>query len=194
MLFLVQVHHEIDQCAFQACAKAAVKDETAASHFGGAFEIDDVQIGAEVPMWFYFKSEFRLVAPCPDFYVVIFRIADRYAVMRNVRHAHHDKIQALFHIAQFVIDRFDFFADLAHLRNRFIRIFLVARHQSNVLGCFVAFRLQFLCLGNQFPALQVQTFKIIQYGNILTAFCKFRFHFFKIGSYKSNVQHKLFLL
>ena len=94
----VRVGHEVDEGALQAGAQAAQQDEAAGGQLHRALEVDDAQLGAQVPVRLHleaFGDEVARRAPTAHFGVVVLVVAHRRGVGRHVRRGQQQLAQGL---------------------------------------------------------------------------------------------------
>jgi hypothetical protein len=80
----VQVEHEVDERARQPRALAHQHGEPRAGDLRAALEVEDAQLGPEVPVRLRLEVERGGIAHAPHFAVVVGAPADRHARMRDV--------------------------------------------------------------------------------------------------------------
>ena len=89
----VRVQEVVDERTLEAGACAAEHRETAARKLIATIEIEDVQIGAKIPMGLEIEIELARRAPATALGVFAFVFAHRSGVARNVRRAHQNVIE-----------------------------------------------------------------------------------------------------
>jgi hypothetical protein len=84
MLPSVHIEHEIDQGALQFRAHVPVQGEACAGDFGGAFEVENAELGSEIPVRLRLEVEARRLGEAPHLNVVLRRAAHRNGLMRDI--------------------------------------------------------------------------------------------------------------
>ncbi len=115
VLARVNVQHEVDQRAFQPGADAPIDGKPRAGDFGGALQIQNLQLGPEIPMRLGLKIELARLAPAADFDVVVRALAHRHGFVRNIRNAGHQIAESFIDGLGFFIQGSNAIADLADL-------------------------------------------------------------------------------
>ena len=107
-------------------AGAAINGETRSGDLGGAGEIQNTQLLADIPMVLRLKIELRRLAPAAYFAVIVFALADRNARMRQIRQSQHEALELALRsqpAAFAVANRFAHLFAFAHQRARIARRF-----------------------------------------------------------------------
>ncbi len=94
MLAGVQVEHEVHQRALQPRAQVPIDGEARAGQLGGALQVEDAQLLAQLPVRLGREVELRRRAPAAHFDVVRFGLADRNAVVGKIGDAGQDVAQS----------------------------------------------------------------------------------------------------
>ena len=80
----VRIEEEVDKGAFQAGASATENGKTAAGELVAALEVEDVQIGAQIPVRLKVEVELARGAPAATLDVLVLVLAVRRGLARNV--------------------------------------------------------------------------------------------------------------
>src|SRR3989449_11422529 len=110
----MQIQHEVDQCPFQARARAAVYREPSASHAGGALEVQDAERFAELPVLLGRERQRGWLPPTPDFLIRGGIRADRYGWMRDVGDPEREGVQPVFGVAQGIFEGLESVSPASH--------------------------------------------------------------------------------
>ena len=86
----VGVQEEVDDGALQPGTQPAVDGETRAGDLGGGVKVQNLQIGADVPVGLGLPAELTGRAPTAHFHVFAVVLADRHAGVGDVGHAHQE--------------------------------------------------------------------------------------------------------
>ncbi len=115
MLAGVNVQKEIDERPLQSRADAPVNRKPRAGDLGGALQIQDLQLRAQIPMRLGFEIELARLAPAAHFDVVVRALAHRHGLVRDVGDAGHQIAKGFVGGLGLFIQRRDAFADGAAL-------------------------------------------------------------------------------
>ena len=86
----VGVQEEVDDGALQPGTQPAVDGKTRAGDLGGGVKVQNLQIGADVPVGLGLPAELTGRAPTAHFHVFAVVLADRHAGVGDVGHAHQE--------------------------------------------------------------------------------------------------------
>ncbi len=89
----MQVDHELRQCAMQPRDRATQQRKARAGQLGGGFKVQPAELFAEGNVVFDFEIELSRRAPAAHFDVVVFVLADRNRLVRQVRDTEQDRIE-----------------------------------------------------------------------------------------------------
>ncbi len=112
MLVGVQVQHEVDQRALELRAGPHQDRESRAGDLGGALEINDAELGTEIPVRFRLEVEAAGIAPGAHDLVVGRALPHRHAAVRDVRQRLEQARALLLDRLQLDIERLDLLAAL----------------------------------------------------------------------------------
>ena len=107
VLARVQVEHEADERAGQACAGAQQQGEPGAGHPHRPLEVDDAERRSEVPMRLRFEVELAGRSPASDLDVVVGALAHRDALVRRVGQREQQRRTFLFERRELRVERLD---------------------------------------------------------------------------------------
>ena len=110
----VQIEHPGDQGALQPRARALQNIKARAGQLGAAFEVDDAQGGAEVPMRKGLEVEFARLADGLEHDILVLSFSVRYAFIGDIRERGHECIQVAIHIREARVEFADLITDEAH--------------------------------------------------------------------------------
>src|SRR6266436_2957344 len=119
MLARVQVHHEIDEGAFQFCAGASETDKTAPAEFCRPLRIKKIQSCAERSVICRF-DQLRFLAPSADDSICAGILANGNALMRQVRNLKKQVVLSRLGSRRSRIEIGDLIADLANTLLEFV--------------------------------------------------------------------------
>ena len=158
----VKVDEEVHDRAHEPRALAAVDDEARAAHLRRPLQIDDPEIGGDVPVRAHALRRARL-APAPDDDVLLL------ATLRHVRAGHvrdleQRPLQLALDADALGLDRRDLVAEHAAARDQVIGALLVALEPGDLLARCVALRLLLLDRLDQRAALAVERLEAVERG------------------------------
>ncbi len=84
MLARVHIEEEVDQRPLQLRAHAPIDGEARARDFGGAFQVENVQLRAQIPVSLGFEIECWRLPPTADLDVVLRGFSHRHRLVRNI--------------------------------------------------------------------------------------------------------------
>ena len=156
MLARMRVQHEVDQRALQLRAQPKIDGKPGAGDFGSPVEIENSQVGADIPMRLGFEVECAGLAERAYHQIVVGGLPDRHRLMRNVRNA--SQQLAIFRIG-FIGDRGESGNPLADFAGHTLQIGSVCAFFAQP-GDFARLQVlvpaQFFALGDGSPALRVE--------------------------------------
>jgi hypothetical protein len=158
MLAGVQVEHPADQCAFEPGAMAEHHMEAAAGKLHAALEIDDAQLRSQLPVRQRLKAKPGRgagLALLANDRVLALVCTDRDALVRQVRHEIHRRLQILINLAQLLLQVLDALVDAAHLFDQRLALLLVLE-PADLLRGDVALVAQVFQLLQDLPAAGIQ--------------------------------------
>src|SRR5689334_8084723 len=85
VLARVHVEKKIDQGALQTGAGSPIYSEAGAGDLRGALQIEDMQIGPQIPVGLRFEIKLSGLAPAMDLDVVVRTASNRNRFVRNIR-------------------------------------------------------------------------------------------------------------
>src|ERR1019366_6760557 len=110
----MHVEEKVYKCALQPGAQAPVEREARAGDLAGAREIEDTELGTEVPMCLGLEVELRWLANSADFHVVVGGTAHRDGFVRDIGDAGEQFLELLVDGLHLFIERGDLLRDGAH--------------------------------------------------------------------------------
>ena len=154
----VRIQEVVDESALKTGACAAEHRETAARKLIATIEIEDVQIGAKIPMGLEIEIELARRAPATALGVFAFVFAHRSGVARNVRRAHQNVIELGVDFFALGACLGELFVDLANLFLGSFGLFLFASaHElADFLRSGIALGLQAFLGGNSLATLFIE--------------------------------------
>ena len=154
----VRIEEIVDERALKTSACAAEHRETAARELIASIEIEDVQIGAKIPMRLEIEIELARRAPATALGVFAFVFAHRSGVARNVRRSHQNVIELGVDFPALGACLGELFVDLANLLLGSFGLFLFASaHElADFLRSGIAFGLQAFLGGDSLATLLVE--------------------------------------
>ena len=171
----VHVQEKVDQCPFQFGAQPPVKRKARARDFAGAGEIQNPQLGSQIPMRFGLEIELRRFAGAAHLHVVGFRFADRDGLVGNIRNAGQQLLELLVYGVHLVVERRDSLSDSANFLLPLRGVGAFALELADLDGFLVLARLQLLCLGNRRTAPGIQVAETLQVDRATTGRETFRY-------------------
>ena len=154
----VRVQEEVDKGALQAGAGATENGEAAAGELVAALEVEDVEVGAQVPVRLKVEVELARGAPAATLDVLVLVLTVRGGIARNVGQVSHEVVLLLLEGGAALGQTVNLLVDGAHgLLGGLGLVLLALLHQSaNLLGLGVTRGLKFLDLGDDGTALVVE--------------------------------------
>ena len=105
MLARVDVQKKVDERPLQTRAHAPINGEPRAGDLGGALQIQDLELRAQIPMRFGREIELAGLAPAANFDVVVSAFADGHGLVRDVGDAGHQIAEGIVDGLGFLIER-----------------------------------------------------------------------------------------
>ena len=154
----MRVEEEVDEGALQTGAGATENGEAAAGELVAALEVEDVEVGAQVPVRLKVEIELARGAPTTALDVLVLVLAKRGGLARNVGQVSHKVVQLLLKSASALGQTVNLLVDGAHgLLGGLGLVLLALLHQgANLLGLGVTRGLELLDLGDDGTALVVE--------------------------------------
>ena len=154
----VRVQEEVDEGALKTGAGATENGKTAAGELVAALEVEDVQIGAQIPVRLKVEVELARGAPTTALNVLVLVLAVRRGLARDVGQVSHEVILLLLESASALGQTVNLLVDGAHgLLGGLCLVLLALLHQgADLLGLGVARSLELLDLGDDGTALVVE--------------------------------------
>ena len=136
----VRIEEIVDERALKTSARTAEHRETAARKLIASIEIEDVQIGAKIPMGLEIEIELARRAPAAALGVFAFVFAHRSGVARNVRRSHQNVIELGVDFLALGACLGELFVDLANLLLGSFGLFLLPAPMSLPISLEAALR------------------------------------------------------
>ena len=154
----MRIEEIVDERTLKTSACTAEHRETAARKLIASIEIEDVQIGAKIPMGLEIEIELARRAPATALGVFAFVFAHRGGVARNVRRSHQNVIELGVDFLALGACLGELFVDLANLLLGSFGLFLFASaHElADFLRSGIAFGLQAFLSGDSLATLLVE--------------------------------------
>ena len=154
----VRIEEEVDEGALQAGASATENGKTAAGELVAALEVEDVQIGAQIPVRLKVEVELARGAPAATLDVLVLVLAVRRGLARNVGQVSHEVVLLLLESSAALGQAVNLLVDGAHgLLGGLGLVLLALLHQgADLLGLGITRSLELLDLGDDGTALVVE--------------------------------------
>ena len=174
MLAGVDIKHEGDKGAFELCSIAPVDGEAGAGDLRCAFEVENAELHAELPVGFGLEAEGGDGSPLFDFDVAALVGADGDFVAGEIGNAGEDGAQLFFRLVGGGFELVHAGFQGAGFFHHSARVLTGLLQPRDFLGEFIALRFQLLGFGDAFPAAVIEPAKISQEGGgILAAVAEF---------------------
>ena len=154
----VRVEEEVDEGTLQAGAGATENGKAATGELVATLELEDVQIGAQIPVRLKVEVELARGAPAATLDVLVLVLTVRGGLARNVGQVSHEVVLLLLKSGTALGQTVDLLVDGAHgLLGGLGLVLLALLHQgANLLGLGVTRGLELLDLGDDGTALVVE--------------------------------------
>ena len=154
----MRVKEEVDEGALQAGTGATENGEAAAGELVAALEVENVQIGTQIPVRLKVEVELARGAPATTLDVLVFVLAKRGGLARDVGQMSHEVVLLLLEGGAALGQTVDLLVNGAHgLLGGLGLVLLALLHQgADLLGLGVARGLELLDLGDDGTALVVE--------------------------------------
>ena len=154
----MRVQEEVDEGALQAGAGATENGEAAAGELVAALEVENVQIGAQVPVRLKVEVELARGAPTATLDVLVLVLAKRGGLARDVGQVGHKVVLLLLEGGAALGQAIDLLVDGAHgLLGSLGLVLLALLHQgADLLGLGVTRGLELLDLGDDGTTLVIE--------------------------------------
>ena len=186
----VDVEHVVDEGALEAGTLALQHREAAVGQLDAALEVDDAQLGAEVPVRLEVEVELAGGAPAADLGVVIFAGAHRGLLGAHVGHAHGQGLELGVDFGLLCVELGDLVAHQAHgLLLGLCLLLLAGLHPgTDLLGGGIALGLEGLDLADDLAALGVCVEEDVDVPLVVAVLAVFR-DLLGVFADKANVEH-----
>ncbi len=189
-VFGVGVQVVVDDGALESGAGAFVEMEAGSGDFRGGLRVQDAEVSTEVPVRFGFEAEVFRLAPAADLNVFGVILADRDALVRNVRDAEDDLLLTVCERRELLVVRLDLGLDLAHLGEDLGGVSPGLLDLGDLLGSFVLLLFQFVVLLLQRAALRVDGDELVDFRiQVAVAGLDRSFDALRVFSDDFDVQH-----
>ena len=154
----VRVQEEVDKGALQAGAGATENGEAAAGELVATLEVEDIEVGAQIPVRLKVKVELARGAPAATLDVLVLVLTVRGGLARNVGQVRHEVVLLLLKSGTALGQTVNLLVDGAHgLLGGLGLVLLALLHQgTDLLGLGVTRGLELLDLGDDGTALVVE--------------------------------------
>ena len=186
----MQVEHEVHQRPLQLRTQVPIDGEARARQLDRAFQIEDAELGAQVPV--RLRSEIKLGrrAPAPHFDILLGAVADRHAGMRQIRNARQNIAQPGIEIRRSFLQRLNLLAQILGLGHGGAGVLPALFQLRDFFRRFIPLRLAGLSLSNSLAALRVNFAKVLQHGSrIHAALAQLFFHQRQVVANEIQIKH-----
>ncbi len=154
----VRIEEEVDEGALKTGAGATENGEAAAGELVAALEVEDVQIGAQIPVRLKVEVELARGAPAATLDVLVLVLTVRGGIARNVGQVSHEVVLLLLESGAALGQTVNLLVDGAHgLLGGLGLVLLALPHQgADLLGLGIARSLELLDLGDDGTTLVVE--------------------------------------
>ena len=166
MVTSVDIEHEVDERALQPRAQPPVEGKARARDLGGALEVENAQLRAEVPVGLRFEVELPRLAHAPHLHVVFGIFAHRHGFMGNVGNTgqqvskrHVERLDQLIAVRDHLLLR-------AHLLLQLAGVGALALQLSDRGALGIHLGLQLFGQGDCVAPLSIQLAKAVEAGNV----------------------------
>ena len=184
----MQVEHEVDQGSLQSSPQAPVESEAGARYLGGASEIQNSQILADIPVGFGGKGELGLFSPSADLRIVRFGLSDGYAVVGQIRDHGKKSVELLLDFPEVRVHCFDPLGNLLHLTGQFRCVLSGLFHGRDLFRGLILTVFEGFHFLEESPAVLVQTRELIKV-HLRTALTSFLNDEVQVISHEFDVEH-----
>ncbi len=190
VLARMQIEHEVRERPLELRAQIPVHRKARPGQLHGAFQVEDPEISAQIPMWLGSEIKFRRRAPAPDFYVVIRAVPNRHARVRQVGNAGKNLSQPRVQIGCSLLQLRNPLAQFLRLRHRRAGVLPAFLQLGNLFRSLVSLRLACLSLSNGLPAVRIHLAEVLEHrSRIHAALAQLLFNQWQVFTNKIQIEH-----
>ena len=165
----VQVEHKLGECAVQPGEIAVHHHKTRTGHVGGHFIVHHSELVAEVDVIERLEVKFLRRTPAPGFFIVVFILAQRHAVIRQVGYFTQQLVQLRLHAGQRRLAGFQALPQRGHRVEQRLRVLPFSFGGADCFGYPVAFGLEGFgfaleLLSGAFKRIEARNIEIVMTG------------------------------